>query len=83
MIFSENRYPLFGIMLYWWSMIFSENRYPLFGIMLWRRRLIQIEAGKRLAPSIARSRSNQENTGLQSVLLGDTRRDLRYPVIPC
>ena len=35
MIFSENRYPLFGIMLYWWSMIFSENRYPLFGIMLY------------------------------------------------
>ena len=34
MIFSENRYPLFGIMLYCWSMIFSENRYPLFGIML-------------------------------------------------
>jgi hypothetical protein len=32
MIFSENRYPLFGIMLL--SMIFSENRYPLFGIML-------------------------------------------------
>jgi len=84
MIFSENRYPLFGIMLYWWSIIFSENRYPpLFGIMLWRRRLIQIEAGKRLAPSIARSRSIQQNTGLQSVLLGDTRRDLRYPVIPC
>src|SRR6516164_1374501 len=35
MIFSENRYPLFGIMLRAWSMIFSENRYPLFGIMLW------------------------------------------------
>jgi hypothetical protein len=35
MIFSENRHPLFGIMLYWWSMIFSENRYPLFGIMLY------------------------------------------------
>ena len=35
MIFSENRYPLFGIMLYCWSMIFSENRYPLFGIMLY------------------------------------------------
>jgi len=34
MIFSENRCPLFGIMLYWWSMIFSENRCPLFGIML-------------------------------------------------
>jgi len=34
MIFSENRYPLFGIMLYSWSMIFSENRCPLFGIML-------------------------------------------------
>jgi len=35
MIFSENRYPLFGIMrqLIWWRMIFSENRYPLFGIM--------------------------------------------------
>jgi hypothetical protein len=35
MIFSENRHPLFGIMLYWWSMIFSENRHPLFGIMLY------------------------------------------------
>ena len=42
MIFSENRYPLFGIMLWSWSMIFSENRCPLrikcgagfFGIML-------------------------------------------------
>jgi len=34
MIFSENRFPLFGIMLYPWSMIFSENRFPLFGIML-------------------------------------------------
>jgi hypothetical protein len=34
MIFSENRHPLFGIMLFCWSMIFSENRYPLFGIML-------------------------------------------------
>ena len=33
MIFSENRYPLFGIMRYCWRMIFSENRYPLFGIM--------------------------------------------------
>jgi len=33
MIFSESRYPRFGIMLYL-SMIFSENRYPLFGIML-------------------------------------------------
>jgi hypothetical protein len=33
MIFSENRYPLFGIMLCW-SIILSENRYPLFGIML-------------------------------------------------
>jgi len=32
---SENRCPLFGIMLYWWSMIFSENRCPLFGIMLY------------------------------------------------
>jgi len=29
MIFSENRYPLFGIMLERWSMIFSENRYPI------------------------------------------------------
>jgi hypothetical protein len=34
MIFSENRYTLFGIMLYGSSMIFSENRYTLFGIML-------------------------------------------------
>jgi hypothetical protein len=33
MIFSENRYTLFGIMLCL-SMIFSENRYTLFGIML-------------------------------------------------
>ncbi|MAU98705.1 MAG: hypothetical protein CMP81_22950 [Fulvimarina sp.] len=33
MIFSENRFPLFGIML-WCRMIFSENRSPLFGIML-------------------------------------------------
>jgi hypothetical protein len=28
------RYPLFGIMLFFWSMIFSENRFTLFGIML-------------------------------------------------
>jgi hypothetical protein len=35
MIFAENRYPLFGIMLYDSSMIFAENRYPLFGIMLY------------------------------------------------
>jgi hypothetical protein len=34
MIFSENRFPLFGIMLFCGSMIFSENRFPLFGIML-------------------------------------------------
>jgi len=46
MILSENRHPLFGIMLqsgmanrhlalvYCWSMILSENRHPLFGIML-------------------------------------------------
>jgi len=48
MIFSENRYPLFRIMLqrddfssnrhpapsFCLSMIFSENRYPLFRIML-------------------------------------------------
>jgi hypothetical protein len=34
MILSENRLPLFRIML-WWSMIFSENRLPLFRIMLW------------------------------------------------
>jgi len=36
MIFSENRLPLFGIMLWIFrlSMIFSENRFPLFGIML-------------------------------------------------
>jgi len=33
MIFSENRYPLFRIMLCW-SVIFSENRFPLFRIML-------------------------------------------------
>jgi len=32
MIFSENRNPLFGIML--WSMIFSENRNALYGIIL-------------------------------------------------
>jgi hypothetical protein len=31
---AGNRFPLFGIMLYSWSMIFSENRFPLFGIML-------------------------------------------------
>src|SRR3977135_699358 len=50
MIFSENRYPLFRIMLqrddfssnrhpapsFCLSMIFSENRYPLFRIMLQR-----------------------------------------------
>jgi len=35
MILSENRFPLFEIMLYGWSMILSENRFPLFGIMLW------------------------------------------------
>src|SRR5689334_5033441 len=34
MISSENRCPLFGIMLARWSMISSENRYLLFGIML-------------------------------------------------
>jgi len=34
MIFSENRFPLFGIMFFYWSMIFSENRFPLFGITL-------------------------------------------------
>jgi len=35
MIFSENRFPLFGIMLIFiCRMIFSENRFPLFGIML-------------------------------------------------
>jgi len=41
MIFSENRFPLFGIMLSCWNMIFSENRFPFFacadlrfGIML-------------------------------------------------
>jgi hypothetical protein len=35
MIFSENRYPLFRIMLWFlMSIIFSENRYPLFQIML-------------------------------------------------
>jgi hypothetical protein len=28
MIFSENRCPLFGIMLYWWSMIFSDLPSP-------------------------------------------------------
>jgi hypothetical protein len=33
MIFSENRRPLFRIMLP--STIFSENRYPLFQIMLY------------------------------------------------
>jgi hypothetical protein len=33
MIFSENRQPLFRIMLFWWRMIFSENRHPLFRIM--------------------------------------------------
>src|SRR5262249_1781721 len=35
MILSENRCPLFGIMLFRLSMILSENRYPLFGIMLY------------------------------------------------
>jgi len=35
MIFSENRFPLFRIMLLLClSMIFSENRFPLFRIML-------------------------------------------------
>jgi hypothetical protein len=34
MIFSENRFPLIGIMFFYWSMIFSENRFPLIGIML-------------------------------------------------
>jgi hypothetical protein len=34
MILSENRLPLFGIMLLCLSMILSENRFPLFGIML-------------------------------------------------
>jgi len=34
MIFSENRFPLFGIMPFRHSMILSENRFPLFGIML-------------------------------------------------
>ena len=33
MILSENRCPLFGIMLSSWRMIPSENRCPLFGIM--------------------------------------------------
>jgi len=33
MVFSENRFPLFGIMLFL-SMIFSENWFPFFGIML-------------------------------------------------
>jgi hypothetical protein len=33
MILSENRCPLFGIMLHS-SMILSENRCPLFGIVL-------------------------------------------------
>ena len=48
MIFSENRYPLFGIMCYCWRMIFSENRYPpriksgagFFGIMRYCWRMI-------------------------------------------
>jgi len=35
MIFSENRFPHFGITLFCWSMIFSENRLPLFGITLY------------------------------------------------
>jgi len=35
MICSENRFPLFGIMLlFCLSMICSENRFPLFEIML-------------------------------------------------
>jgi hypothetical protein len=34
MIFSENRLPLFRIMLFCRRMIFSENRLPLFQIML-------------------------------------------------
>src|SRR6266567_2547228 len=37
--FSENRFPLFGVMLFS-SMIFSENRFPLFGIMLWRAAML-------------------------------------------
>jgi hypothetical protein len=40
MIFSENRLPLFRIMLSRWSMIFSENRFPLFRIMLCRWSMI-------------------------------------------
>ena len=44
MIFSENRYPLFGIMLLTWSMIVSENRYPLFGIMLFTWSMIVSDA---------------------------------------
>ncbi len=34
MVFSENRYALFGIMRFDFRMILSENRYALFGIML-------------------------------------------------
>ena len=38
MILSENRFPLFGIMLiFLLRMILSENRFPLFGIMRYRR----------------------------------------------
>jgi len=33
MILSENRFPLFRIMLFEWRMILSENRFPLFRIM--------------------------------------------------
>ena len=37
MIFTENRFPLFRIMLFSWGMIFSENRPPLFRITLQRK----------------------------------------------
>ena len=34
MILSENRFPLFRVVHFSWSMILSENRFPLFRILL-------------------------------------------------
>jgi hypothetical protein len=48
MIFSENRYPLFGIMLYWWSMIFSESRHPPIARRKTRVTALMIKSGGRL-----------------------------------
>ena len=41
MIFSENRFTLFGIMLSCLSLIFSENRFTLFGIMLYPKQAMR------------------------------------------